>query len=299
MTVIWYAGCSARGMSQGIPETPQSPAEITLGNAIELLKTAKLASNRRPVYVKALVRVLRQITKGIEDRPLSYLDAPKIEAFLASRPFCPLVKKSVIGRVSTLFQFAKRRRLTKVNPCEEIEMPIIEWKAPTILTPPQVETLFRHCQKHWPERLAYLTLCTFAGLRPTEARQVSRSMINLDSGTIRIEAGISKVRQRRICMMHETARAWLAHALPLARLEIVESTRKAWVSAFCKPLGFKGRFPADCLRHSCASYLLAEKQDAPWVSMQLGNSPAILFRHYRELVTQEQTKAFWSILPHV
>lgn len=280
--------CSIQGTHQG---------ELTIGEVIKLLKSAKLAANRRPVYVNEMDRALRQIAKGMEHQPLSFLDAPKIEAFLAGRKFCPAARKMFIGRVSTLFEFAKRRQIIHRNPCDQIEKPITEWKPPFILSPEQVEKLLRHCQQHWPERLAYLSLCTFCGLRPTEARQLSREAINLEAGTIRIEAGISKIRQRRIVQMHPTAVLWLAHALPFATLQIKESTRKRWVRDCALLMGFKEHFPFDALRHSCASYWLTVKQDAGFIAMQLGNSPAILFRHYRELCTSNDAERFWSLKP--
>jgi hypothetical protein len=31
--------------------------------------------------------------------------------------------------------------------------------------------------------------------------------------------------------------------------------------------------------------------------MELGNSPGVLLKHYRELVSDEQAKAFWALLP--
>lgn len=277
-------------------EAKEAP-EITLGEAIKLLKIAKIASNRRPVYVAELDRVLRQITRGMEDKPLSYLDAPKIETFLAEHKFCPAARKACIGRVSTLFEFAKRRKLTRFNPCEEIEKPITEWHAPFILSPDQMEKLCRYCQLGWPERVMYLVLCGFCGLRPTEARQVKRPDIGADATTIRVEACTSKVRQRRIVHLHPTATAWIKHALPDAQMPIAEITRKRWVKDFARALDFKDGFPQDALRHTCASFLLAWKQDAPWVAMQLGNSPGILFRHYIELSNAEDTKRFWSIMP--
>lgn len=286
-------------MSQTLPHSIEGDhqGELTIGEVIKLLKSAKLAANRRPVYVNEMDRALRQISKGMEHQPLSFLDAPKIEAFLAGRKLCPAARKMFIGRVSTLFEFAKRRKLIRENPCNEIEKPITEWKPPFILSPEQVEKLLRHCQACWPERVAYLALCTFCGLRPTEARQLHREAINLDAGTIRIEAGISKIRQRRIVQMHSTATAWLTHALPGATLQIKESTRKRWVRDCALLMGFKEHFPFDCLRHTAASMLLQVRQDAGYVSMQLGNSPAILFRHYRELVSQEQAEKFWAIKP--
>lgn len=56
-------------------------------------------------------------------------------------------------------------------------------------------------------------------------------------------------------------------------------------------------WPKDVLRHSCASYLLALKRDAQAVALELGNSPTILFKHYRELVSQEQARRFWNLIP--
>jgi hypothetical protein len=46
----------------------------------------------------------------------------------------------------------------------------------------------------------------------------------------------------------------------------------------------------DVLRHSAASYWLAVEPDVPRIAMELGNSPAVLFKHYREVVTDEEAK---------
>lgn len=42
---------------------------------------------------------------------------------------------------------------------------------------------------------------------------------------------------------------------------------------------------------------MAKYRDAALVADKLGNSPSILLRHYRELVTHEAATAFWSIRP--
>ena len=53
----------------------------------------------------------------------------------------------------------------------------------------------------------------------------------------------------------------------------------------------------NALRHSYASYRLAEIQDAAKVALELGNSPEKLFKHYRELVTPDAAKEWFSIVP--
>lgn len=279
----------------GQPEREREVPEITIKDAINLLKTAKLAANRRRNYVTELVRVLNQVADGIEDKPLSCLDAPRIEWFLAQHNYCPAARAGIIGRVSTLFQFAKRRKLVTSNPCEEIEKPIQEWSPPYILSPEQAEKLMRTCQREWPERLAYLALCLFAGLRPTEARQMTWSHINSES--LRVEGSISKIRQRRVVHLHPTAALWMNHCRPFSRLPFSEGLRKKWMKDFARVLEFADGWPQDCARHTCASYWLAVKPDAAYIALQLGNSPTILFRNYRELVMKEDADKFWQILP--
>ncbi len=50
-------------------------------------------------------------------------------------------------------------------------------------------------------------------------------------------------------------------------------------------------------RFNAASMMLQRDQDAARVSLQLGNTPQVLFAHYRELVSAEDSARFWSIRP--
>jgi hypothetical protein len=52
------------------------------------------------------------------------------------------------------------------------------------------------------------------------------------------------------------------------------------------------------MRHSFASYHLAMHQDSPRTALALGHSnPALVFRHYRELVTQKQAHEYFGLIP--
>jgi hypothetical protein len=53
----------------------------------------------------------------------------------------------------------------------------------------------------------------------------------------------------------------------------------------------------NALRHSYASYRLADIKDAARVALEMGNSPSMLFRNYRELVTEQEAKGWFSVLP--
>jgi hypothetical protein len=53
----------------------------------------------------------------------------------------------------------------------------------------------------------------------------------------------------------------------------------------------------DILRHTAASYLLQQHQDAPLVAHWLGNSARILESKYKNIVTPQECKQFWALTP--
>lgn len=53
----------------------------------------------------------------------------------------------------------------------------------------------------------------------------------------------------------------------------------------------------NALRHSFISYRVAEVQDVPKVALEAGNSPQMIFKHYRELVRPAEAKAWFVITP--
>jgi hypothetical protein len=58
-----------------------------------------------------------------------------------------------------------------------------------------------------------------------------------------------------------------------------------------------GRWERDALRHSFCSYRLADVKSVAQVALEAGNSPQMIFEHYRELVTEKSAKAWFAITP--
>jgi len=54
----------------------------------------------------------------------------------------------------------------------------------------------------------------------------------------------------------------------------------------------------NALRHSFASYRLAQIQNANQVAMETGHSVKVLFTNYRELVTPDEAKRWFEIAPN-
>jgi hypothetical protein len=55
--------------------------------------------------------------------------------------------------------------------------------------------------------------------------------------------------------------------------------------------------PMNILRHTFGSYHYALHRNENLTAAEMGNSPAIVFRHYRAVDTPEAAKQFWNLLP--
>jgi hypothetical protein len=56
-------------------------------------------------------------------------------------------------------------------------------------------------------------------------------------------------------------------------------------------------WPNNGLRHSFGSYRLAQIKNAAQVSLEMGNSPRMVFAHDREVVTEKQAGQWFGIVP--
>lgn len=144
--------------------------------------------------------------------------------------------------------------------------------------------------------LANIVLCGFAGLRQSEFERLSWEQVKLDRGFIDLSASITKTAARRLVKIKPALAAWLRHLGPHTTGLIVQKNFCNRLSAFRAQL--KTPWKPNALRHSFASYLMEETQHPGEVSLQLGHRDAgVVFAHYRELVTANDTKAFWALTP--
>lgn len=101
----------------------------------------------------------------------------------------------------------------------------------------------------------------------------------------------TKTAARRLVPISETLKAWLT---PYAKAEgaVIPLCQGRVDQLLSKP-GLPRKHNA--FRHSYISYRLAQINDAPRVAMECGNSPKIIFRHYRQIVGPEAAEEWFSI----
>jgi integrase len=113
---------------------------------------------------------------------------------------------------------------------------------------------------------------------------------------IEVTASKAKSARRRFVRIQPNLAKWLH---PYARLSgnvtlmgyrvLLETAREA--------AGIH-EWPQNALRHSFASYHLAQFNDAAALALELGHTNSnLVFQHYRQLVRPKQAERYWKIAP--
>lgn len=213
----------------------------------------------------------------------------------------------------TLFAFAVARGYASDNPIEGIERVRVAGGDVEVFTPTEIARLLESARVNYPDFLPCLAIGAFAGLRSAEIERLEWSDVHLAEKFIVVGASKSKTASRRIVPIHDNLAAWLAdYSERQGRIwphsSIVFHKRQEAVAANTaidadvansipakKAVEWKG----NGLRHSYASYRFAQIADAGRVAGELGNSAAVVHRHYRELVKPTDAVKWFSVMPEV
>jgi len=165
-----------------------------------------------------------------------------------------------------------------------------------IYTPAQMAKILNAAPEHLRPIFA---LGAFAGLRSAEIYRIKWQDIRKDY--VVVEAGNSKTAARRLVPVQPALAAWLRTATrgeadaELCARWSHESTFTATMSEAVRRAGVEP--VANGLRHSFISYRLAKVKDTAKVALEAGNSPNMIFRHYREVVKPAAAAAWFKVLP--
>ncbi len=174
-----------------------------------------------------------------------------------------------------------------------------------IYTPEQFGVLLKYVDERF---VPFVALGGFAGLRSIEILRLEWSDVWFQKGLIEVGKDKSKTATRRLVPICPALGEWLK---PYAKKhgpvlpDIRNEAQFTWVFGAAKhTLNDKDGNPRvklvhNGLRHSFCSYRLAVTKSAAQVALEAGNSPKMLFEHYRELVTEPEGKEWFSLMPKV
>ena len=166
-------------------------------------------------------------------------------------------------------------------------------KKPEIITPEQFGDLLDSASI---EMLPMIAIGGFAGARTQEILRLHWDDIWRIKDYIELGRGITKGKRRRLVPIQPALKKWITQYKRMTG-PIWTGTHGQWNYAQQKLFTENGIKGHNLLRHSYASYRIADEQDASKVSIEMGNSPDVLLRDYRELVTPMLAKEWFSITP--
>jgi integrase len=269
----------------------------------ELLKDRK-ANGVGEHHLRVMEGTLDRIAEAFNGMLISSLDGPAIKRFLDALEFkgksvTPRTRNNYRALIGQLFGFAKFRRYVPQD-FESIER-IAEYKekpgAIEIYSPSEIAMLLGNAPD---TMLPFLAVGAFAGLRHAEIVRLDWSDVSMATGYITVQAAKAKTGSRRIVPITKNLAQWLAPYLRTSgavcfRQNMAEPLYRFTQSKAIAGTGFKWK--QNALRHSFISYRVADVKDVPRVALEAGNSPAMIFRHYRELVTAETAQAWFAVAP--
>ena len=209
----------------------------------------------------------------------------------------PVSKNGIRRSIVTMFGFAKKQgylhpdRKTAAEQSDSFKVPD---KEISIFTPDEMERLLLAAHARI---LPMIAIGGFAGIRSAEITRLTWEDIKWDRGHIEIAGRKAKTAARRLVPLSENLKAWLAPWRGETGPIITIADASGALADTAAKAQIPGGWRQNALRHSFISYRVAETGDIARTSLEAGNSPKMIFRHYREVVDAEAMEAWWSIMP--
>jgi len=281
-------------------------------------------------HLKTALRLFATKFNGL----IEEIQGSAIDAWLREQKWGPRTRNNIRTSIQTLFNFAVARRYLPKDHDELNAVALAKDRdgAIEIFTPQEMREILDHS----PEGLVpFLVIGAFAGIRSAEIQRLRWQNIQLEHNLIEIRAADAKTASRRTVPIQPNLKVWLEackdkeglvcpYATPSNAIQDLvatinkarkaervklnpeagkrKKTSKKGAAGAARKLDekqddWKFKWKHNALRHSFISYRVAEVKNVAEVALEAGNSPQMIFQHYRELVRPEAAKAWFGLMP--
>ncbi len=266
--------------------------DVLVAAAVEKFAAAKKAEGMSSLYLKD-IRVM--LTNGLAKHfqcNLATVTAEDLRDYLNAKKDCgPVAKNNHRRLIVALFNFGKAQGWLSPDASTAADASgayKVKAKDVAIYTPRELEKLLVHADERF---LPYVALLAFGGLRREELAWMA---IDFHAGTIIVPAEIAKTGRKRKITMPENLREWLA-PYSLRQGPIFATDPRRRMKGLAALAGVKWK--RNALRHSFGSYRMEATKNAGQVSLEMGNSAAVVMTHYFEIVDARTAAAYWGLKP--
>jgi len=243
-----------------------------------------------PGYIDQCRMAVRAFVKIIKPTDTELPSFEALQDWVKKRYPHPVTRNTNMVVLKVFGNWLVETEQVAFNPFAKIKKSKVVAEPVVIYTPDEFKTLLGSLR---PNVRVFAALGAFAGLRRAEIQRLEWQDINFDRGFITVAAHKAKTQARRLVPIAPNLRQWLE---PARKTEgMVAAHDGSYVAALFRKAGATEK--RNALRHSYISYRVAELQDTAKVALEAGNSPEMIFRHYRELVTPDEARAWFGITP--
>src|SRR5258708_846983 len=268
---------------------------INIKTAVERFTAAK---KKGGVDVTASYnKILPTFVSALGDRSLHTLSSRELTAWMEGRYVHPVTRNTARRRLVTLWRWARKQGYLPreaMTEAEQTEAAREEAGVIGIIDHDTFEGLLEFFRKKHPEYLAALVIAGFCGLRRAEVHQQLWSDMNLERSFLRVTKAKRNTPAHRLVALAPAAVEWLL----ICRNRTGRVTENLAVDRI-RDIARLAKFelPQNCFRHSFISHRVSNTVNVSETALEAGNSPQIIFRHYRELITKEEGAAWFEISP--
>lgn len=280
----------------------------TVREVVDELVSSKEKSGKSEIYTTKMSQRLGKFANAFT-MPLSLVAGKQVEDYIRGLGVGGRTQNNNRQLINTLFRFAvKRGYLCKDHDeMSAVELAENDSGEIEVFNPVELRKLFNACltsvqeRGKWRDREAmipYLAIAAFCGLRSAEIARLDWSEVHLTGAEhfIEVKASKSKTASRRTVPISENCARWLApfwkEAGPVCPFERPDKQCFQYLGPAAELV-----WKHNGLRHSFISYRLAVIKNVHQVSLEAGNSPQMVFQHYRQLVSETQATEWFGIVP--
>ncbi len=252
-------------------------------------------------YLTDLEFRLKTFVQSFGHRMAADVTTEEISQWLMKLKLSPVSVGNYRRAISVLFSYAVSLKAVDADkhPAKGAFRPKTVEKEIGFLSVPQASALLLAASQE-PTILPAIAVGLFAGVRSAELARLDWKDISLTRGYISISARNAKTGVKRKIQILPVLKSWLEPLQSLSGPVYPEKARgiRGLMQRTKTLAGFGtgNPWPANALRHSFGSYHAAMFQNVPALSLEMGNSPAMVDKHYRNAeVEKADAINFWNL----
>jgi hypothetical protein len=279
-----------------------SRIKITLNIDEAVKRFLESRESRSDMHYKDLNRRLNRWLATIDPIcDVATVEKTAIEGYLAQ--YAGRNQLNHLRALSNFFRFAGKIGAIGTVPTSGIDISFRRSKVAYLESKVFADLLVKAYDQNEADVLVWLVLGGFLGLRPFEAYHAYWSGVKWETSEFRVEAEWSKTRRSRVLPIQPNAMGWLRIAYDLRRRdERILPNHNTFTHRFVywrevnHDMAF-WRGKQDILRHSYGTHRMAIIRNAHQVAEEMGNSVAIVRRHYDAVLEPSKAIVWWEIQP--